>query len=177
MMMIADTVTFTAAKSLSILRSYQFSIADSSTDQISAMIHPCDAVAPPPVKPSTHRMPRRTITRRRRRTRRKLSGDDSGGDGLFFGDGGDGVFGGGSGGFGGGGGSGDWNFNRFGEGDNWDESSLPDPAFDFVYKALSCIMLLHCVDFAYKKIVRIIAGESIVDSDREKVPTRLAPIC
>ncbi|GAU48161.1 hypothetical protein TSUD_198190 [Trifolium subterraneum] len=178
-MMIADTVTVTAAKSIGILRGYQFSIADSSTDQISAMIHPCDAVAPPPVKPSTHRMPRRTITRRRRRTRRKLSGDDSGSDGLFFGDGGDGVFGGGSGGFGdgGGGGSGDWNFNRFGEGDNFDERSFSDPAFDFVYQWLSWIMLWNCVYFAYKKIVRIIADELIVDSDREKVPTRLAPIC
>jgi hypothetical protein len=179
MMMIADTVTVTAAKSLGILRGYQFSIADSSTDQISAMIHPCDAVAPPPVKPSTHRIPRRTITRRRRRTRRKLAGDDSGGEGLFFGDGGDGVFGGGSGGFGGGGSGGgsDWNFNRFGEGDNHDERSLPDPAFDFVYQVLSWIMLTNCLHFAIKKIVRIIADGSIVDSDREKVPTRLAPIC
>lgn len=178
MMMIADTVT--AAKSLCILRAYQFSIADSSSDQISAMIHPCDAVAPPPVKPSTHRIPRRTLTRRKRRTRRKLSGDDNGGEGLFFGDGGDGIFGGGGGGFGGGGGGGgDWNFNRFGEGENWDErsSSLQDPAFDFVYRVLSWIMLSNCLHFAVKKIVRIIADGSIVDSDREKVPTRLAPIC
>jgi hypothetical protein len=107
-----------------------------------------------------------------------LSGDDSGGEGLFFGDGGDGVYGGGSGGFGGGGGGGsDWNFNRFGEGDNPDESSLPDPAFDFVYQVLSWIMLTNCLHFAVKKIVRIIADGSIVDSDREKVPTRLAPIC
>ncbi|CAL5198917.1 unnamed protein product [Lathyrus oleraceus] len=175
MIMIADTVTVIAAKSICILRGYQFSVSDSSADQISAMIHPCDAVAPPPVKPSTHRTPRRTLTRRKRRTRRKLSGDDSGGEGLFFGDGGDGVFGSGSGGFGGGGGGGggDWNFNRFGEGDNWDErSSLPDPAFDFVYQVLSWIMLSNCLHFAFKKIVRM-----IVDSDREKVPTRLTPIC
>ncbi|CAI8610692.1 unnamed protein product [Vicia faba] len=179
MIMIADTVTVIAAKSICILRGYQFSIADSSPEQISAMIHPCDAVAPPPVKPSTHRTPRRTLTRRRRRTRRKLSGDDSGGEGLFFG--GDGGFGGGSGGFGGsgGGGGGDWNFNRYGEGDNWGEHSrsLQDPAFDFVYKVLSLIMLWNCLYFAVKKIVRIVSDGSIVDSDREKVPTSLTPIC
>ncbi|XP_004508190.1 uncharacterized protein [Cicer arietinum] len=176
MMMIADTVTVTAAKTLGVLRGYQFSLTDSCSDQISAMIHPCDAVAPPPVKPSTHRIPRRTLTRRKRRTRRRLSDDDSGGEGLFFGDGGDGAFGGGGGGggFGGGGGGGDWNFNSFGDGHNWDEpsSSLPDPAFDFVYQVLSWIMLSNCLHYALKKIIRI-----IVDSDREKVPTRLAPIC
>lgn len=73
---------------------------------------------------------------------------------------------------------GDWNFNRFGEGENWDEpSSLQDPAFDFVYRVLSWIMLSNCLHFAVKKIVRIIADGSIVDSDREKVPARLAPIC
>ncbi|XP_058730958.1 uncharacterized protein LOC131602783 [Vicia villosa] len=170
MIMIADSVTVIAAKNICILRGYQFSIADSSPEQISAMLHPCDAVAPPPVKPSTHRSSRKTLTRKRRRTRRKLSGDDSGGEGLFFGGGGDGVFGGGSGGFGGGGGGGgggDWNFNGFGEGDNWDEpsSSLPDPAFDFVYQVLSWIMLSNCLHFAFKKIVRI------VSDGREKVPT------
>jgi hypothetical protein len=42
---------------------------------------------------------------------------------------------------------------------------------------LSWIMLTNCLHFAVKKIVRIIADGSIVDSDREKVPTRLAPIC
>ena len=177
--MIADTVTVTTAKSFGILRGYQFSIADSPTDQISAMIHPCDAVAPPPVKPGTHRISRKTLVRKKRRTRRKLSGDDSGGEGFFYGDVGDGSFGGGSGGFGGGGGGGDWNFNRFGDGDNFDEPSFssPDPAFDFVYQVLSWIMLSNCLHFAFKRIVQIIADESIVDSDREKVPTRLTPIC
>ena len=98
-----------------------------------------------------------------------MSGDDNGGEGLFFGDGGDGNFGGG--GFGGGGGGGDWNFNRFGEGENWEEhSSLEDPAFDFVYRVLSEIMLSNCLRFAVKKIVRIITDGSIVDSDKEKVP-------
>ncbi|KAK7363542.1 hypothetical protein VNO77_05688 [Canavalia gladiata] len=193
MMMVADTVVVTAAKGIGVLRSFQstynFTIADSGTDQISAMIQPCDAVAPPPVKPTTYRIPRRTLLRRKRRTRRRLSGDDSSGagnEGFFFGDGGDGPFGGGGGGFGGGGGGGGfggggggWNFNRFGGGDNWDEPSpsLPDPAFDFVYQVLSWIMLSNCLHFAFKKIVRIITAGSIVDSDREKVPARLAPIC
>ncbi|XP_027333034.1 uncharacterized protein LOC113847904 [Abrus precatorius] len=185
MMMVADTVAVTAAKGLAVLRICQstctFSIADSGADQISAMIQAYDAVAPPPVKPSTYRIPRRTLLRRKRRTRRKLSGDDSGDAGneeFFFGDGGDGPFGGGGGGgFGGSGGG--WNFNRFGGGHNWDEpsSSLPDPAFDFVYQVLSWIMLSNCLHFAFKKIVRIVAAGSIVDSDREKVPARLAPIC
>lgn len=179
-MMIADTVAVNAAKSLGLLRGYQFPIADSGIDQISAMIQTCDAVAPPPVKPGKYRVSRRTLLRRKRRTKRRLSGDESGNEGLFFGDGGDGPFSGGSGGFGGGGGGGgSWNSNRFGDGHNWDEpsSSLPDPAFDFVYQVLSWIMLSNCLHFAIKKIVRIIADGSIVDSDREKVPARLAPIC
>lgn len=175
-MMVADTAAVIAAKSLGVLRGYQFYIADSATDQISALIQPLDAVAPPPVKPGTYKIPRRTLLRRKRRTKRKLSGDDDSGNEAFFG--GDGPFGGG--GFSGGsGGGGDWNFNRFGEGHNWDEPSpsLPDPAFDFVYQVLSWIMLSNCLHFALKKILRIISDGSIVDSDdREKVPARLAPI-
>ncbi|KAK7264664.1 hypothetical protein RJT34_32274 [Clitoria ternatea] len=190
MMMVADTVAVTAAQGIGILRSCQstsnFSLADSCADQISAMIQTYDAVAPPPVKPTTYRKPRRTLLRNKRRTRRRLFGDsnsgDAGNEGFFFGDGGDGPFvgggGGGGGGFGGGGGSG-WNSNRFGDGNNWEEpsSSLPDPAFDFVYQVLSWIMLSNCLHFAFKKILRIVAAGAIVDSDREKVPTRLAPIC
>ncbi|KAI9121722.1 hypothetical protein K1719_007112 [Acacia pycnantha] len=80
-------------------------------------------------------MPCRTLIRRKRRTKRRLSGGDSGdaGDeGFFFG--GDG----GNPPFGGGGGFGSWNFNQFGEGHNWGDSSssYSDPAFDFVYQVL-----------------------------------------
>lgn len=180
----ADTVAVTAAKGLCVLRSCNsscsVSVTDSGADQISAMIQPYDAVAPPPVKPGIYRMPRRTLLRRKRRTKRRLSGDDpgdAGDEGFFFGDGGDGPFGRG-GGFGGSGGG--WNFNRFGDEHNdWDEpsSSIPDPAFDFVYQMLSWIMLSNCLHFALKRIVRIVADGAIVDSDREKVPARLAPIC
>ncbi|ESW26305.1 hypothetical protein PHAVU_003G108000 [Phaseolus vulgaris] len=183
-MMVADTVAVTAAKGLGVLRACQstcnLSLTDSAADQISSMIQPYDAVAPPPVKPVTYRQRRRTLLRRKQRTKRILSGDHTGdavNDGFLFGDGGDGSFGGGSG-FGGGGGSG-WNFNRFGGGHNWDEpsSSVPDPAFDFVYQVLSWIMLSNCLHFSIKKIVRIVAAGSIVDSGREKVPSRLVPIC
>lgn len=181
-MMVADTVAVTAAKGLGVLRAYQSTCNFSVADQISAMIQTYDAVAPPPVKPTTYRLRRRTLLRRKQRTKRRLSGDDSGdaGDeGFLFGDGGDGPFGGG-GDFGGGGvGGGGWNFNRFGGGNNWDEpsSSVPDPAFDFVYQVLSWIMLSNCLHFSFKRIVRIVAAGSIVDSDREKVPARLVPIC
>ncbi|CAJ1940958.1 unnamed protein product [Sphenostylis stenocarpa] len=183
-MMLADTVAVTTTKGLSVLRDCQstcnFSLTDSATDQISAMIQPYDAVAPPPVKPTTYRLRRRTLLRRKQRTKRRLSGDhsgDTGNDVFLFGDGGDIPFG-GAGGFGGGGGGG-WNFNRFGDGHNWDEpsSSVPDPAFDFVYQVLSWIMLSNCLHFAVKKIIRIVAAGSIVDSGREKVPARLVPIC
>ncbi|XP_061349238.1 uncharacterized protein LOC133294564 [Gastrolobium bilobum] len=179
-MIVSETVTVTAAVGLRVLPSCQsscnFSIADSGTEQISAMIMPYDAVAPPPVKPAAYKVPRRrTLLRRKRRTKRRLSDDgsgDAGDEGFFYGDGGDGPFGGGGGGFGGSGGGGGWNDNRFGDGHNWDEPSLPDPAFDFVYQVLSWIMLSNCLHFSFKKIVRIVA-----DSAREKVPARLAPIC
>lgn len=181
-MMVADTVAVTTAKGLGVLRACQSTCNFSLADQISAMIQTYDAVAPPPVKPTTYRLRRRTLLRRKQRTKRRLSGDDSGdagNEGFLFGDGGDGPFGGG-GDFGGGGvGGGGWNFNRFGGGNNWDEpsSSVPDPAFDFVYQVLSWIMLSNCLHFSFKRIVRIVAAGSIVDSDREKVPARLVPIC
>ncbi|KAK7246360.1 hypothetical protein RIF29_41227 [Crotalaria pallida] len=133
---------------------------------ISRRHSPVDAVSPPPVKSTACTIPRRTNLRRKRRIKRKLSGDDeSGGEGFFFG----------GGGFGGSGGGGGWNFNNFGGGGgNWDESpsSVPDPAFDFVYQVLSWIMLSNCLHFAFKRILQI-----IVDGDREKLPRRLAPIC
>lgn len=195
--LVVDTVTVAAAKGLGIAKlllrschsSNNLSMADSYAEQssssspsarvlqISSVIFPIDAVAPPPVKSNSCRVPRRTLLRRKRRTKRRLSGDDSegfGDEGFFFGDGGDGPFGGG--GFGGSGGG--WNFNRFGEGHNWDESSssYSDPAFDFVYQVLSWIMLSNCLHFSFKKIVRF-AADGIVGDDRGKVPRRLAPIC
>ncbi|KAI9126008.1 hypothetical protein K1719_003426 [Acacia pycnantha] len=54
-------------------------------------------------------------------------------EGFFFGgDDGNPPFGGGGDGFG------SWNFNQFGEGHNWDDSSssYSDPAFDFIYQLL-----------------------------------------
>ncbi|XP_047149668.1 uncharacterized protein LOC124821778 [Vigna umbellata] len=182
-MMVADSVVVTAAKGLGVLRACQSTcnlpLTDSAADQISAMIQPYDAVAPPPVKPAAYKLRRRTLLRRKQRTKRispdGLSGD-AGNDGFLFGDSGDGYFGGGGGGFGGGGGGSGRNFNRFGGGHNWDEPSS-DPAFDFVYQVLSWIMLSKCLHFAVKKIIRIVAAGSIVDSGREKVPARLVPIC
>ncbi|XP_057421537.1 uncharacterized protein LOC130715456 [Lotus japonicus] len=173
MMMVADTVVVTASKSLSVLRASNSPLADSCADQIRAMIQTYDAVAPPPVKPNRCRVSRRTLLRRKQRTKRRLSGDDDkGNDGFLFGDGGgDGPF------SGGGGGGRGWNYNRFGGGNNWEEPSLPDPAFDFVYQVLSWIMLSNCLHFAFKRIVQIVTDGSIVDSDREKVPARLAPVC
>ncbi|KAK7291684.1 hypothetical protein RIF29_07022 [Crotalaria pallida] len=170
LMMMIDThsVAVTAAQGLGLLRSFNFSIAD----QISSMIQPYDAVAPPPVKPNPHRIRRRNQLRRKRRTKRKLSDDGYRDERFFFGD--DAAGGGGGGGFGGGGGGGGsggggWNFDRFGDESS---SSVPDPAFDFVYQVLSMIMLMNCLHFAFKKIVRI-----VMDSDREKIPSRLTPIC
>ncbi|KHN03337.1 hypothetical protein glysoja_004363 [Glycine soja] len=97
-MMVADTVAVTAAKGLGVLRAYQSTCNFSVADQISAMIQTYDAVAPPPVKPTTYRLRRRTLLRRKQLTKRRLSGDDSGdagNEGFLFGDGGDGPFGGG----------------------------------------------------------------------------------
>ena len=190
-LLVADTVTLAATKGIDVAKfllpscysNAHMSITDSyalsssflssitGILQISAVILPVDAVAPPPVKSNTYRIPRRTVLRRKRRTKRKLSGDDDSGEAgqeqYFFGNGGDGAFGGGFGGSGGGGG---WNFNRFGERHDWDDSSssYSDPAFDFVYQVLSWIVLSNCLHFAFKKIVRIV-GNGIVGADRGKV--------
>lgn len=117
--------------------------------EICAQSLPIDAVAPPPVKPST--IPK-TLARKRSRVRKRLRIDGFGADeggGLFGGS--DGPFGGGGGGGGGSGGS----FNGF----NWDESSSSpsDPAFDFVYEALSWFVLSNCLIFAFKRLARIVA--------------------
>lgn len=145
--------------------------------QISSVSNAIDAVAPPTVKSISCRVPRRTLLRRKRRTKRRLSGDGSenvGHQGFFSGDDGDGPFWGDGGGFGGSGGG--WNFNRFGEGHDWDESSSShsDPAFDFVYEVLSWIMLSNCLHFAFKRIVRWASG-GIVGADSGKVSRKLAP--
>lgn len=167
----------------------QISITDSHPDQsspsngvpqISAVILPVDAVAPPRVRPNSHKTATRTLLRKKRRTRRRSSsGDDlnDGGeeDGGFFG--GDGpFFNGGWGGSGGGGGG--WNFDRFG-GHNWDESSSSspsDPAFDFVYEVMCWIALSNCVHFAFKRVIRIVA-DGLGDAERAKVPMRLTSVC
>lgn len=142
--------------------------------QISALIFPVDALAPPPVKSYSYRTVPRTLPRKKRRAKRKsLVGNDSEDgeeeDDAFFG--GDGpFFGGGSGGGGGGGSGRGWNFDRFG-GHSWDESSSSsssDPAFDFVYEVISWIALSNCVHFAFKKVIRIVA-DGIGDGGREKV--------
>lgn len=121
--------------------------------EICAQVLPIDAVAPPPVKPST--IPK-TGARKRARVRRRLKTDGFGADG---GDGG-GFFGGGDGPFGGGGG----NFHGF----NWDESSPSpsDPAFDFVYAALSWFVLSNCLHFAFKRVVRIVVDGSADPGER-----------
>lgn len=169
---------------------HQISLSDSSSDQvsssstgalqISAVIFPVDALAPPPVKPNSLRTTSRTVLRKKRRIRRRSfsSGDsDDGGEGyewLFGGDDGPFFGGGGGGGFGGSGRG--WNFGGFG-GHNWDESSSSsssspsDPAFDFVYEVISWIALSNCVHFAFKKVFRV------GDAEREKVPMRLTSVC
>ncbi|KAI3692071.1 hypothetical protein L6452_31880 [Arctium lappa] len=121
--------------------------------EICAQSLPIDAVAPPPVKPST--IPK-TLARKRSRVKKRLRidgfGADEGGEGGGLFGGSDGPFGGGGGG-GGGGSGGD--FNGF----NWDESSSSpsDPAFDFVYEALSWFVLSNCLIFAFKRLARIVA--------------------
>ncbi|KAJ0779748.1 hypothetical protein HanPI659440_Chr06g0229961 [Helianthus annuus] len=134
--------------------------------QISALIVPIDAIAPPTIKPRT--APKKLA---RKRCRIKRSSKTDGGDasvnendfsGGFF-DGGDGPFGGGSGGGGGGGGGG------FG----WDES-VPeklDPAFDFVYGVLCWIVFSNCLHFAFKRVIRRILGDGV--SERQKVSVSL----
>lgn len=188
---IADTVTVAAAqqalgfanfvmKRHDLTANSHVSIFDNYSDQssagtlqISALIFPIDAVAPPPVKPNSFKTISRTLLRKKKRTRRRsFSGDSE--DGGFFEDGNaggfDGPFGGGSGW----GGSG-WNFDGFGW-QNWDESSSSpswsDPAMNFVYEVLCWIALSNCVHFAFKKVVR-----NMAESLREKMPMRLTSVC
>ncbi|KAL7596435.1 hypothetical protein Lser_V15G30086 [Lactuca serriola] len=139
----------------SLIRRHNFAISSPDQQQrleICAQMLPIDAVAPPPVKPST--IPK-TGARKRSRIRKRIKvdsfGADDGGDGGGFFGGGDGPFGGGGGSGGGGGG----NFHGF----NWDESSSSssDPAFDFVYEALTWFVLSNCLHFALKRVVRIVA--------------------
>ncbi|KAH7573523.1 hypothetical protein ACOSP7_007255 [Xanthoceras sorbifolium] len=169
--LIADNVTVATSQTLGfakfLLRRHHY--------LISSAILPTDALAPPPVRSTSCRTAPRTLTRKKRRTKRRssTSGDDSDGSGE-----GDGFFGGGSddGPFGGGGyGGRGWNFDGFG-GQNWDESSQwwssNGFAFGFVYEVIYWIALSNCVHFAFKKMVRI-----VTDTDRDKVPIRLTPIC
>ncbi|PON88231.1 hypothetical protein TorRG33x02_160600 [Trema orientale] len=199
--MVADTVSIATSQGLGFAirpnfstSNHQISLSDSSSDQsspssagvlqISAVIFPVDALAPPPVKSNSFRTASRTLLRKKRRIRRRsLSGGDSddgseGDDGGFFGGEDGGPFFGGGGGRGFGGSGGGWNFDGFG-GHNWDESSSSspsDPAFDFVYEVISWIALSNCVHFAFKKVFRIVAG-GIGDAEREKVPMRLTSVC
>lgn len=168
-----------------------FSLSDSSSEQqypaaagvrqISAVICPIDALAPPPVKYNKVKSaPRRLARKTRRITRKKLIGgaDEGEENGFLFGGGDyDGPFGGGSSWGGGGGGGKGWNFDGFG-GANWEESSsnsFSDPAFDFVYELMCWAALSNCLHFAFKKVVRIVAG-GFSDPAREKGPVRLASV-
>nr|XP_043629614.1 growth/differentiation factor 7-like [Erigeron canadensis] len=116
--------------------------------EIRSQLLPIDAIAPPPVKPTT--IPKsRTGKRSRVRRKRKTDG---------FGAGESGDIGGGF--FGGGGGNGD---GPFGGGGNfgWEESPSPgDPAFDFIYEALTWFVLSNCMYFAFKRVVRIVIDGS-----------------
>ena len=196
---LADTVTVVAAQTLgfakTVLRhdllgsnshislttdssSYSEQSPSAGVLQISALMFPIDAVAPPPVRPNSLRTAPRTMIRKKRRTRKRSSTGDSedGEDDGFFGDGGDD-----DGPFGGGGGGGDgrgWNFGGYG-GNNWDESSSSsssDPAVNFMHEVICWIALSNCVHFAFKKVLRIVSADGIADS-REKGPIRLTSIC
>ncbi|XP_071705179.1 uncharacterized protein [Rutidosis leptorrhynchoides] len=177
--LISDTLTTIASKYSHVLG---LGLSNSVTDrhysshdhhlQITAIMLPIDAIAPPTVKPRT--APKK-LARKRRRVKRSSKSDGGGGgaycdeDGGGFFDGGDGPFGGG----GGGGGGGD--FGGF----NWYESvpdSPSDPAFDVVYGVLCWIVFSNCLHFAFKKVIRILA-DGIADTEREKVHLRFTPIC
>ncbi|CAN4104475.1 unnamed protein product [Withania somnifera] len=165
-----------------------FTLSESSSEQqsgggvrqISALIFPIDALAPPRMKYNNVKTAPRRLARKTRRIRRKsLRADDGDENGFWFDY--DGSFGGGSdwnGGGGGGGsdGGGGWNFDGFG-GPNWEESSsFSDPAFDFVYELMCWAALSNCLHFAFKKVVRIVA-DGFSDSAREKVvPVRLTSV-
>ncbi|KAM3302020.1 hypothetical protein P3S67_016522 [Capsicum chacoense] len=151
----------------------------SPSRQISSVVFPIDALAPPPVKYNKVRSAPRRLARKTRRIVRKSlgSGDEGGDDNGFLFDGGDydGPFGGGGGGGSGGRG---WNFDGYG-GANWEESSsFSDPAFDFVYELMCWAALSNCLHFALKKVVRIVADGVSGDPAREKVvvPVRLTTV-
>ncbi|GAB4843657.1 hypothetical protein Ancab_013621 [Ancistrocladus abbreviatus] len=121
--------------------------------QISALVSPIDAVAPPPVRSNSRLIAPLTLLRKRRRTKRRSH--SSGGcedEGSVNGD--SGSYNGPFGGSGGGG----WNSDGFG-GFNWDDSSShhADPAFDFVYEVVCWIVFSNCLHFAFKKVVRFVA--------------------
>lgn len=177
--LIADTVNVATSQGLgfakSLLRSHSLTSATNHQLSISAVLFAVNALAPPAVKSNYTKTARRAVLRKRRRTRRRSfagDGDDSSEDGEY-----EGFFGGDSGGGGDGRG---WNFGGFG-GHNWNEessssSSSSDPALNFVYEVICWIALSNCVHFAFKKLVRIVAG-GIGDAEREKVPMRLTSIC
>ncbi|CAN4103172.1 unnamed protein product [Withania somnifera] len=156
------------------------SSAAAEVRQISAVISPIDALAPPRVKYNNVKTAPRRLVRKARRIRRKSlagGGADEGDENGFLFNGGDydGPFGGGSNWNGGGGGRG-WNFDGFG-GANWEESSsFSDPAFDFVYELMCWAALSNCLHFAFKKVVRIVA-DGFSDPARDKVvPVRLTSV-
>lgn len=183
--LIADTVNVATSQGLgfakSLLRSHSLTSATNNQLSISAVLFAVNALAPPAVKSNYTKTARRAVLRKRRRTRRRsfAGGDDDSSEdgeyeGFFGGDGGDFPFGGG----GGGGDGKGWNFGGFG-GHNWNEessSSSSDPTLNFVYEVICWIALSNCVHFAFKKLVRIVAG-GIGDAEREKVPMRLTSIC
>lgn len=176
--LIADTVNVATSQGLgfakSLLRSHSLTSATNNQLSISAVLFAVNALAPPAVRSNYTKTARRAVLRKRRRTRRRsLAGDDddSSEDGEY-----EGFFG----GDGGGGGDGrGCNFGGFG-GHDWNEesssSSSSDPALNFVYEVICWIALSNCVHFAFKKLVRIVAG-GIGDAEREKVPMRLTSIC
>nr|XP_043639860.1 uncharacterized protein LOC122610974 [Erigeron canadensis] len=158
--LIPDTITTIATNYTHTLGSSFSNFPNSDQNhQISAVMFPIDAIAPPVAKPRTSAPPK-TLARKRCRVKRSSKIDNGGGgeyadeyDGGFF-DGGDGPFGGGGGGG--------------GDGFNWDESVSPsDPAFDFVYGVLCWIVFSNCLHFAFKKVIRILTDSP---SDRDKVP-------
>ncbi|KAI9080044.1 hypothetical protein K1719_037977 [Acacia pycnantha] len=173
--------SFHALSRLSLIDSYSEASSSSSFCSPSARVRQISsvcsnavhAVAAPPLRLNICRVPRRSLLRRKPRTKRRLPGDDSaenlGDEGLFDGGGGpfdDGGFGGSSGG---------WNYNRFGEGrDDGDESSSSwrDAVFLMVYQVVSWIMLLECLHFAFKKIVRP-AAKGIVGAAIDKLHRKL----
>ncbi|XAR57045.1 hypothetical protein NMG60_11025047 [Bertholletia excelsa] len=193
--LIVDTAAASATQGLGFAKSMllrhdfasssHLSLCESSSEQpsaagilqVSALLFPVDAVAPPPVKSSYLKTATRTLLRNRkaRRIRRRSGadgGDEDGEEGGFYSDGGDG-----GGPFGGSGGRG-WNFDRFGW-SNWDESSSAspsDPAFDFVYEVISWIALSNCLHFALKKVLRLVT-DGMDDPAREKVRMRLTAVC